>query len=104
MSRQLASLRGIAARYRDDPVNAGFASNRDDLLAMGAALWACGHTHFGHHQYRDASGTLVVCNPVGYLRRGGRENPALNPRLVVDIALSKDGTWWFSVSEADISI
>ncbi|WP_373319324.1 metallophosphoesterase family protein, partial [Asaia krungthepensis] len=40
----LASLRGIAARYSDGPVNAGFASNRDDLLAMGAALlrtYAC---------------------------------------------------------------
>lgn len=101
VSHHLASLRGIAARYSDGPVNAGFASN-----ATTSWPWvprSCGHMHVGH-QYRDASGTLVTCNPVGYLRRGGRENPALNPWLVVDIALSKDGTWWSSVSEGDISI
>jgi predicted phosphodiesterase len=45
VTHHLPSLRSVASRYRKDPVSAGFASQLDDLVGMGAALWVHGHTH-----------------------------------------------------------
>lgn len=102
ITHHLPSMRSIAPRYHGRPDNAGFASNRDDLLELGAALWVCGHTHSSHH-YRDRSGTLVVCNPCGYAidRKKGLpilENAAFVPGMSVDIIRKPDGTWGAEIS------
>ncbi|WP_042626529.1 metallophosphoesterase [Burkholderia plantarii] len=66
----------LAPRYADDIVSAGFVSELDALVAPPVALWVHGHTHTSF-DYTAASGTRVVCNPRGYLRRrtGEWENP-----------------------------
>jgi len=95
VTHHLPSARSLSERYRKDPVSAGFASARDDLLAKGASLWVCGHTH-DSHSYRDKSGTLVMCNPSGYpdwMRGFGRENRNFDPRLVVSVRRAANGKW-----------
>lgn len=93
VTHHLPSMRSVAARWRADPVGAGFASALDGLVALGPALWVHGHTHDGAAWRDGGSGTLCVCNPAGYARRDGtRENPRFTPRLTVDLA-ETDGGW-----------
>lgn len=93
VTHHLPSMRSVAARWRADPVSAGFASALDDLVALGPALWVHGHTHDGAAWRDGDSGTLCVCNPAGYARRDGtRENPRFTPRLTVALA-ETDGAW-----------
>jgi predicted phosphodiesterase len=95
VTHHLPSLRSVARRYRQDPISAGFASQVDDLVGRGAALWVHGHTH-DSCLWRDGGGTLVACNPAGYSEAGGalRENAKFNPRLVFDIRRGgRDGSW-----------
>lgn len=77
--------------YARDLVSAAFISDLEDLLGA-ADLHIHGHTHHSF-DYR-VRGTRVVANPLGYCRgvkRVGapdelqRENPAFEPRLVVDL-------------------
>lgn len=98
VTHHLPSARSIAPVYRDDHISAGFASNDDYLVGMGATLWIHGHTHTGC-SYRDASGTAVVCNPLGYCRMkgGGQEwvfeNAAFEPKLVYELTRNISGRW-----------
>ncbi|UFZ08661.1 hypothetical protein LQG66_03520 [Bradyrhizobium ontarionense] len=71
----------VANNYRNDRVTAAFASDLTELiLATQPALWVHGHIHTPS-DYRIGS-TRVICNPHGY----GRENPAFDPALVVEVA------------------
>ena len=82
MTHHLPSAKSIATEYRDDPVNAAYASNLDALVAAsGAALWVHGHTHVSF-DYR-INGTRVLCNPRGYYPHG--LNPLFDPNLVVEV-------------------
>lgn len=82
VTHHLPSRRSIPARYREDLVNAAYASNLDDLVAASeAALWVHGHTH-DSFDYRIED-TRVLCNPRGYHPRD--LNPAFNPNLVVEV-------------------
>ncbi len=94
VTHHVPSMRSVARRYRDDRLSAGFASNADELVSAGAALWVHGHTH-ASFAWRDAGGTLVVCNPAGYpILRDSRENVAFDPRMVIDIRRGgSSGTW-----------
>nr|WP_201759120.1 metallophosphoesterase [Burkholderia sp. ISTR5] len=67
----------LAERYANEIVSAGFISDLESLVAPPVDLWIHGHTHTSF-DYTAASGTRVVCNPRGYIRRrtGERENPA----------------------------
>jgi len=77
------SMRSVAARYAQDLVSAGFASNLD-TLAGRADLWIHGHMH-DSFDYRLGR-CRVVCNPCGYRRRDGTpENAHFDPGLVVEI-------------------
>lgn len=71
--------RSVAPQFDGDPLNPAFASDLTDLLASGPTLWVHGHVH-SRLDYRVA-GARVVCNPKGY----GRENPAFDPALVVEV-------------------
>ena len=93
VTHHLPSMRSVSRRYRDDRISAGFASRLDPVVALGATLWVHGHTH-DSCTWRDAGGTLVVCNPAGYARSYGRENAKFDPRLVIDIRRgAPDGSW-----------
>ena len=70
----------IHTRFADDPVNPAFISDLSDVIERGRPrLWVHGHVH-NSFDYR-VSGTRVVCNPRGY----GRENPAFDPGLVIEV-------------------
>jgi Icc-related predicted phosphoesterase len=99
VTHHLPSLRSIAPRYKGVQMNSVFASNLDDLVNSGAALWIHGHTHTSRC-WRSSHGTLVVCNPAGTAKLPfERENRAFNPRFIVDIRRGgPDGRWTAGVS------
>ena len=99
VTHHLPSMRSIARERRpSSPVNAAFASNMDDVVEMGAALWVHGHTH-SSRRWRAWSGTMVLCNPLGYTtvdKAGTRvsENDRFDGRLVVVVRRDPaTGTW-----------
>ena len=92
VTHHLPSLRSVARQYESSMLNAGFASNLDHLVRAGAALWVHGHTHTPVCWRDTDRGTLVACNPAGYMNRTRRENPAFNPRMVLTVT-REDGRW-----------
>lgn len=76
------SRRSVHPRFADAPLNAAFASDVERLMGGGrVALWVHGHMHDSFDYV--LRGTRVVCNPRGYA--GIEENPAFDPRLVVEV-------------------
>ncbi|MEX3984150.1 metallophosphoesterase [Paraburkholderia sp. EG287A] len=82
------SLRSSHAKYRNDPVTAGFLSNLEDFAAQNVDAWFHGHVH------SSASYSLgncrVVVNPRGYpMHRFSThttfENPEFVHALVVEV-------------------
>lgn len=77
------SIRSVASRYANDLVSAAYASRLDDIAEM-ADVWVHGHMH-NSFDYRIGR-CRVVCNPCGYMRRGGQgENPAFNQNFIVEL-------------------
>ena len=77
------SLLSVADRFATDPVSAAYASRLDDL-ACQANLWIHGHMHdsFDYHIGK----CRVVCNPCGYMTRGGGvENARFDPNFICEI-------------------
>ncbi len=81
VTHHLPNWASIDRRYRDSPINGGFASTDLDHLVAAADLWLHGHTHSSIDTV--TCGTRIVCNPRGYVE-GRPENPAFNPDLVVE--------------------
>jgi Icc-related predicted phosphoesterase len=70
----------VAPQYRNSLLTAAFVSDLSPLIENHQpTLWVHGHTHTSF-DYRVGT-TRVICNPAAY----GRENPAFNPALVVDV-------------------
>ena len=75
--------RSVAARFRDDPCNGGFASDLERVIERyQPPLWIHGHMH-------DAVDTMlgdtrVLCNPAGY-DAARAEHRGFDPQLCVDI-------------------
>jgi predicted phosphodiesterase len=70
----------VAAHYRNSLLSAAFVSDLSDLIeAHQPNLWVHGHTHTSFDYC--VSATRILCNPAGY----GRENPAFDPALVVEV-------------------
>jgi predicted phosphodiesterase len=83
ISHMAPSMRSVPEEYEKDALTPCFASNLEDL-AKRADLWIHGHTHTSMDYMLDES--RVVCNPCGYVMRGGgNENPAFNPNFIVEI-------------------
>lgn len=82
VTHHLLSRLSVAERYKNDILNACFASIFDELLGH-IELWIHGHTHDSFDY--TANGTSIKCNPRGYLHRGVQENLNFNPALVVEI-------------------
>ena len=83
ISHMAPSMLSIADRFSTDMVSAAYASNLEEL-AMQANLWIHGHMHdsfdyqIGHCR--------VVCNPCGYMTRGGGiENANFDPNFIIQI-------------------
>lgn len=80
VSHHLPTAQSLDPKYQGSVLNAAFASNYDYLLE-GKKLWVHGHTHTSLDYIHEKTGCRVVCNPKGY----GDENPAFDPRKVIQI-------------------
>ena len=70
----------VAPQYRNSLLTAAFVSDLSPLIEeRQPTLWVHGHTHTSF-DYRVGA-TRIICNPAGY----GRENPAFDPALVVEV-------------------
>jgi Icc-related predicted phosphoesterase len=77
------SMQSVAVQYATDPVSAGYASNLEHLVEK-ADLWIHGHMHDSFNY--SVGKCRVVCNPCGYLTRGGgTENELFDPNFVVEM-------------------
>ena len=75
------SRQSIIEKYKANTLSAGFASDRDSLVAAsGARLWVHGHVHSVHDYLLGE--TRVLCNPKGY---PDEEVPGFNPALVLEV-------------------
>lgn len=69
VTHHMPSFAAVAPRWRGSLLNAFFAcDDLDDVLAAGAALWLCGHTHDPVDTV--AAGTRIVAAPCGYPNEG----------------------------------
>jgi predicted phosphodiesterase len=78
------SARSVAPHFLGSPLNACFASHLDHLMGRpDVACWIHGHMH--HSVDYELRGTRVVCNPRGYAREEGDENPCFDIDLCLEI-------------------
>jgi predicted phosphodiesterase len=78
------SMRSVTEQYASDPASAAFTSNLDDLASQ-ADIWIHGHMH-DSFDYQIGK-CRVVCNPCGYMTRGGGvENERFDPNFVIEIS------------------
>lgn len=78
ITHHLPSDRMVSRIYQNNPLNAFYANNLDDLVKQ-ADLWLCGHTHIP--KTIDIGKCHCVVNPVGY----AGENPKCNFKTRIDI-------------------
>lgn len=65
MTHHAPSYRSVAKKYKDDPLNPGFASNLDWLVEQKQPkIWLHGHMH-DPADYMIGE-TRVICHPCGY--------------------------------------
>lgn len=77
------SMRSVAEQYADDLASAAFASRLDDLVSR-ADIWIHGHMH-DSFDYQIGK-CRVVCNPCGYMTRGGGiENDQFDPNFIIEL-------------------
>jgi len=94
VTHHLPSMRAVCSYYKRDKITAGFASDIEELLNENVTLWCCGHTHSSSVNRFD-SGSLLVCNPGGYMKINfGRENKEFNPKLLIDIRKGAPDNKW----------
>jgi len=80
VTHHLPHARSIPSRFRDDLLNAAYASDLTEVIEAGApALWLHGHTHDSCDY--QVGNTRVMCNPRGY----GDENNEFDPAFVVRV-------------------
>ncbi len=77
------SMLSVADAYSEGQISAAYASRLDEL-AQQADLWVHGHMH-DSFDYQLGQ-CRVVCNPCGYMTRGGGiENERFDPNFIVDV-------------------
>lgn len=83
VSHHLPSFDLIASRWVGNPLNAGFASALDDLIAEPVRAWICGHSHTAGIVHKGAGRRIpCVLNPRGY---PGEEGTGYCPDIFVDV-------------------
>lgn len=83
VTHHLPSRRSVSEKFWFSPLSVAFASNCEELLALGADLWIHGHTHESCDY--TFSKTRIICNPCGYNHGGQPENPTFDPGLCIEI-------------------
>ena len=84
MTHHASSKVSAAARWKNDPLTACYASDLEWLLSENISLSVHGHMHDSSDYILN--GTRVVCNPRGYSRRvGQQENAAFDDNLIIEI-------------------
>jgi hypothetical protein len=82
ITHHLPSWQSVSPKYKGHPTNAAFASHLDHLV-IKTKVWMHGHTHSTqNYMIKDAR---VVCNPRGYMRSTGPENPEFDDNFVMEI-------------------
>lgn len=77
------SKRSVGTMYENDFVSAAYASTLDHLVEK-SDLWVHGHMH-DSFDYTIGK-CRVVCNPRGYMKRGGTpENTNFDPNFIVEV-------------------
>lgn len=77
----------IACRYEHDWLTPAFVSGLPGSFFEVPSLWVHGHTHTQFDYNRNRC--RIVSNPRGYpVANGSFENPAFNPRLLIDVPLT----------------
>jgi predicted phosphodiesterase len=77
------SIRSVTDQYREELASAAYASNLDEL-AEKVDLWVHGHMHESLDY--NVGKCRVICNPCGYMTRGGgTENAKFDPNFIIDI-------------------
>ncbi len=83
VSHMAPTMQSVEEEFRDDIVSAAYASRCDETVAR-ADLWVHGHMHTSF-DYRVGK-CRVVCNPCGYLMRGGKpQNSDFNPNFIIEV-------------------
>jgi Icc-related predicted phosphoesterase len=78
------SMRSVTDQFAHDLASASYASRLEDL-AEKADLWIHGHMHDSFDYLIGKC--RVVCNPCGYMTRGGSaENSSFDPNFVVELS------------------
>ena len=78
------SMRSVSDRFAHDRASAAYASRLDDMVEK-ADLWVHGHMHDSFDY--TVGKCRVICNPCGYMTRGGgAENGQFDPNFIVDIS------------------
>lgn len=65
VTHHLPSFRLIAPEFEGSPLNSGFASDCDALIAPPVSVWIAGHTHRAM-RVRFENGVVAAVNPRGY--------------------------------------
>lgn len=74
------SMRSVADKFKESVTSAAYSSHLDDMVAQ-ADLWIHGHMHESSDYYLN--GCRVLCNPCGYIARGGgAENSQFNSNFI----------------------
>lgn len=77
------SMKSVSEQYDEDPLSAVYASRMEDV-AEKVDIWIHGHMH---QSFDYLIGKCrVVCNPCGYMTRGGGiENGQFDPNFIVEV-------------------
>ena len=80
VTHHLPSFMCVHEKYRNSPINNGFASSLDDIICeKNMACWIHGHTH--DPVDIEISGCKIKCNPMGYFG----ERMTHNKTCIVDV-------------------
>ena len=84
LTHHLPAWPSVSVRFRQDPTNDFFLSDREPLIVeRQPRLWIHGHTHDSKDYQIGA--TRVLCNPKGYEFSVAPENPRFNLALTVNL-------------------
>lgn len=79
------SYRSVPDEFALDRISSAYASVLDDLVAQ-ADVWVHGHMHESLDYHIEKC--RVVCNPCGYMTRGGGiENSNFNSNFIVEVGI-----------------
>ena len=84
VTHHMPTPQAIDPEYRNSTLNAFFVCDMERLIEeKKPAVWAFGHTHTPFDEVIED--TRLVCNPLGYIRSNGIENPDFDNKKIIEI-------------------